>query len=160
MRYSLGFRESQLRKILPPVNRLISEVAKESGVSDQTLRNWLKKSKEGTLNPQETVGSAGRSHREKLNLIIEAKTISKNDQGKWLREKGLHTEHITQYEQELRDLIQDKDQTEKDEKKRLIKENKRLKKELAKKEKALAEMAALYTLKKKAEELWGEDEDD
>lgn len=160
MRYSLGFRESQLRKVLPPINRSIPEVAKEAGVSDQTLRNWLKKSKEGTLGTQETVGSAGRSHREKLNLIIEAKTISKSDQGKWLREKGLHTEHITQYEQELRDLIQDKDQTEKDEKKRLIKENKRLKKELAKKEKALAEMAALYTLKKKAEELWGEEEDD
>ena len=45
-------------------------------------------------------------------------------------------------------------------KKRLLKENKQLKKELAKKEKALAEMAALYTLKKKAEELWGEEEDD
>jgi len=160
MRYSSGFRESQLRKVLPPVNRPIPEVAKEAGVSDQTLRNWLKKSKEGTLGKQETVGGTGRSHREKLNLIIEAKSISQSDQGKWLREKGLHTEHLTQYEQELRDLINDKDQTEKDERKRLIKENKQLKKELAKKEKALAEMAALYTLKKKAEELWGEDEDD
>ena len=160
MRYSLGFRESQLKKVLPPVNRPIPEVAREAGISDQTLRNWLKKLKAGTLGTEETVGSAGRSHREKLNLVIEAKSISKNDQGKWLREKGLHTEHITQYEQELRDLIQDKDHTEKDEKKRLLKENKQLKKELAKKEKALAEMAALYTLKKKAEELWGEEEDD
>ena len=160
MRYSLGFRESQLKKVLPPVNRPIPEVAREAGISDQTLRNWLKKLKAGTLGTEETVGSAGRSHREKLNLVIEAKSISKNDQGKWLREKGLHTEHITQYEQELRDLIQDKDHTEKDEKKRLLKENKQLKKELAKKEKALAEMAALYTLKKKVEELWGEEEDD
>ena len=160
MKYSLGFRESQLRKILPPNSRPIPEVAVESGVSDQTLRNWLKKSKEGILKKQETVGSAGRSNREKLNLVIEAKSISKTEQGKWLREKGLHTEHITQYEQELRDLIQDKDQTEKEEKKKLIKENKRLIKELAKKEKALAEMAALYTLKKKAEALWGDDEDD
>ncbi len=44
--------------------------------------------------------------------------------------------------------------------KKIFAENKRLKKELAKKEKALAEMAALYTLKKKAEELWGDSEDD
>ena len=72
-----------------------------------------KKLKKGTLSSQETVGGAGRSHREKLSLIIEAKSISKNDLGKWLREKGLHTEHITQYEQEIRDLIQNKDQTEK-----------------------------------------------
>ena len=84
MRYSLGFRESQLKKVLPPVNRPIPEVAREAGNSDQTLRNWLKKLKEGTLGREETVGSAGRSHREKLNLVIEAKSISKNDQGKWL----------------------------------------------------------------------------
>lgn len=160
MPYSAGFRESQLKKVLPPISRPIAEVAKEAGVSDQTLRNWLSKAKAGTLSKNETVGSAGRSSREKLNLVIEAGTIPQKEQGKWLREKGLHTQHITQYKQELRDLIQDKDKTEKEEKKKLKKENKRLKKELAKKEKALAEMAALYTLKKKAEELWGEDEDD
>jgi CubicO group peptidase (beta-lactamase class C family) len=32
----------------------------ESGVSDQTLRNWLSKAKEGTLRNKETVGSTGR----------------------------------------------------------------------------------------------------
>ncbi len=42
----------------------------------------------------------------------------------------------------------------------LVKENKRLKKELIRKEKALAEMAALLVLKKKADEIWGDKEDD
>ena len=160
MRYSLGFKESQVRKILPPLSRSIREVAQEGGVSDQTLRNWLSKAKEGTLGNRETVGSAGRSPREKLNLVIEARAIPENNKGKWLREKGLHTEHITQYEQELRDMIENKNYDEKREKKKLIQENKGLRKELAKKEKALAEMAALYTLKKKAEALWGDEEDD
>ena len=160
MPYSAGFRESQLKKVLPPLNRSIAEVAKEAGVSEQTLRNWLSRAKAGTIGKKETVGSAGRSSREKLNLVIEAGSIPRKDQGKWLREKGLHTEHITQYKQELRDLIQDKDKSEKEDKKKLIKENKRLRKELTQKEKALAEMAALYTLKKKAETLWGDDEDD
>ena len=160
MRYSLGFKESQIKKVLPPLSRSIREVAQEAGVSDQTLRNWLSKAKEGTLGNRETVGSAGRSPREKLNLVIEARAIPKNNKGKWLREKGLHTEHITQYEQELRDMVENKNHDEKQEKKKLIQENKRLRKELAKKEKALAEMAALYTLKKKAEALWGDEEDD
>ena len=57
-------------------------------------------------------------------------------------------------------MAENKNHDEKMEKKKLIQENKRLKKELAKKEKALAEMAALYTLKKKAEALWGDKEDD
>jgi len=160
MRYSLGFKESQVKKVLPPSSRSIRAVAKEAGVSDQTLRNWLSKAKEGTLGNNETVGSAGRSPREKLNLVIEARAIPENNKGQWLREKGLHTEHITQYEQELRDMVENKNHDEKQEKKKLLQENKRLRKELAKKEKALAEMAALYTLKKKAEALWGDEEDD
>ena len=57
-------------------------------------------------------------------------------------------------------MVEDKNHAEKLEKKQLIQENKQLKKELRKKEKALAEMAALYTLKKKAEALWGDEEDD
>lgn len=108
MPYSAGFRESQLKKVLPPVSRPIAEIAKEAGVSDLTLRNWLAKAKAGTLSKIETVGNAGRSSNEKFNLIIEAATMPREEQGKWLRKKGLHTEHITQYKQELRDLIQDK----------------------------------------------------
>lgn len=160
MRYSLGFKESQVKKVLPPNNRSVASVAKESGISDQSLRNWLKQAKKGTLGKQDVVGGAGRSDREKLNLVIEAKSLQGEEQGKWLREKGLHSEHITLYEQELRDLVTNKGKSEKEKIKKLSKENKLLKKELDKKEKALAEMAALYTLKKKAEELWGDEEDD
>jgi len=93
-------------------------------------------------------------------LVIEARAVSTEDQGRWLREKGLHSEHITLYEQELRDLVSDTENTIKEENKQLKKRNKQLERDLTKKEKALAEMAALYTLKKKAEALWGEDEDD
>ncbi len=160
MKYSLSFKKSMVKKVLPPERRAISAVATEAGISDQTLRNWLNKSKEGTLGTSETVGAASRSPREKLNLVIESRSIPQKDSGRWLREKGLHTEHITQYEQELRDMVEDKNHAEKQEKKQLIQENKQLKKELRKKEKALAEMAALYTLKKKAEALWGDEEDD
>lgn len=43
MRYSLGFKESQVKKVLPPLSRSIREVAEEAGVSDQTLLKWLSK---------------------------------------------------------------------------------------------------------------------
>ena len=95
-----------------------------------------------------------------MNLVIESRTITEENMGHWLREKGLHSEHVTQYEQELRDMVENNNHKEKQRIKILEKQNKDLQKELRKKEKALAEMAALYTLKKKAEELWGENEDD
>ncbi len=160
MGYSIGFKESQVKKILPPSNRSIKEVSLESGVSAPTLRNWITKAKEGTLNKNNTVNSANRSAREKLNLVIESKTLSEDEEGRWLREKGLHSEHITLYEQELRDMVENKKDSEKTINKKLKLENKRLEKELKRSQAALAEMAALYTLKKKADELWGDKEDD
>lgn len=159
MRYSISYKESLIKKVLPPSNRSISSVCKEEGIADQTLRNWLNKSKEGTLKQEPSVYGNRRPPREKLNLIIESRSVDAADQGKWLREKGLHTEHLNQFEQEIRDLVEDNKHKEKQEIKDLQKENKNLKRELRKKEKALAEMAALYTLKKKAAEIWGEDED-
>ncbi len=160
MRYSLAFKKSQVKKVLPSSSRSIKDIAVEAGISEQTLRNWINKAKEGTLQKGNTVSGAGRSPREKLNLVIESRTISEEKTGEWLREKGLHTEHITQYEQELRDMVENNNHKDKLKIKALEKQNKDLQKELRKKEKALAEMAALYTLKKKAEAFWEENEDD
>jgi transposase len=101
-----------------------------------------------------------RPPREKLRLLMESRGIEKEKLGLWLRENGLHSEHLTQYEQELRDMAEDRGNKEKLENKKLRDEIKRLQKDLRKKEKALAEMAALYTLKKKADELWGEHEEE
>ena len=160
MRYSFAFKESLIKKVLPPEGRSVRSVAKEAGVAEQSLHNWLSKSKEGTLAKGDYVGGANRSPREKLRLLIESRGIPKDELGQWLRENGLHSEHLTQYEQELRDMAEDNKHKEKMENKKLREENKRLQRELRKKEKALSEMAALYTLKKKAEVLWGEDEED
>ena len=59
MRYSLAFKESQIKKVLSPSNRSIKEVAEEAGISDQTLRNWINKAKEGTLQNGNTVSGTG-----------------------------------------------------------------------------------------------------
>ena len=56
MKYSLAFKESQVKKILPPMNRSTREVASETGVSDQTIRKWLSKKKECTLSHGNTMG--------------------------------------------------------------------------------------------------------
>ncbi len=40
MRYSAERKEAVLRKMLPPNNRSIREIAAEEGVSEATLYNW------------------------------------------------------------------------------------------------------------------------
>ena len=49
MKYSQGFRNSVLRKVLPPENRSVYAVAKEVGLSPVTIHSWLSRLKDGTL---------------------------------------------------------------------------------------------------------------
>ena len=161
MKYSTGFRNNVLKKVLPPENRAIVEVSKETGVSEQTIRNWKFKLGNDTLDPQEgEVSSGHRSPSEKMSLILEGKSLSSEIKGEWLRKNGIHSEHLVLWEQELRDQVNGKVNKEKEAIRKQKKQIKKLEKELDRKEKALAEMAALMVLKKKAEALWGDGEED
>ncbi len=160
MKYSRRMKESALRKILPPENRSVSDVAREMGISDQTIYNWKKKAENGTLILDESSSPLDTGQLERYNLIIEAKTIDPDKIGEWLREKGLHSEHLSLWEQEIKDTLSNKDNKIKLENQKLKKEKKELEKELRRKEKALAEMAALLTLKKKADVIWGDDKEE
>ena len=160
MKYSRRIKESVLRKILPPENRSISDVAREMGISDQTIYNWKRKAENGTLVLDESSSPLNTGQMERYNLVLEYKTIAEEGIGEWLREKGLHSEHLSLWEQEIKDTLNNKDNKIKLENQKLKKEKKELERELRRKEKALAEMAALLTLKKKADVIWGDDEDE
>src|SRR5574344_2130670 len=131
MGYSVKHKMLTLHKVLPPENRPVNEVSRETGISVQTIYKWMKQAKDGTLKtgvPDETIPKE-KSDLEKFSILLESRSIAEDKKGEWLRENGLHAEHLTVWEQE-------------------------------RKEKALAEMAALYTLKKKAEEYWPENGDE
>jgi len=160
MKYSKRLKETALRKILPPEDRSVSEVAREMGISEQTIYNWKKQAENGTLFIEETGSPIQTGQLEQYNLILESKSINEDRIGEWLREKGLHSEHLNLWEQEIKDTLSNKDNKLKLENQKLKKEKKDLEKELRRKDKALAEMAALLTLKKKAEAIWGDGEDE
>ena len=150
-----------MKKVLPPENRSIAEVSKETGVSEQTIRNWLLRLKNDNLNRQgEEISPSQRSPSEKITLVLERCSLPPGEKGEWLRKNGIHSEHLVLWEQELRDQMKDKSGKDREVIRELKKKNKELEKELKRKEKALAEMAALMVLKKKAEAIWGDDEDD
>ena len=45
MNYSPELKEALLRRMLPPNNESISNISKEEGISEQTLRNWRDKAR-------------------------------------------------------------------------------------------------------------------
>jgi len=130
------------------------EVSRETGINDQTIRNWIKKSESGIL-PDGSQESSPQfmTPKEKYQLVLEAAGIDNEQLGIFLRERGLHSEHLTIWDQELREMIEKKHDKKDQELKALKKKNQELEKKLQRKEKALAEAAALLLLKKKLDAL-------
>jgi len=92
-------------------------------------------------------------------VIVKKIYIFKNVFTQSLRENGLKSEHLILWEKELKNQVTEQEKRMKSEIKELKINYRKLQKELNKKDKALAEMAALITLKKKAEAIWGVEED-
>lgn len=158
MKYSIGFRQGILKKVLPPESRSIHEVSKEIGIAEQTIRNWMEKARNGTIASEDgEIAPSDRQASEKLKLVIASKSIKPELMGEWLRGHGLHSEHIPLWEQELASIVANKDDALKSELQKTRKKLKETERELMRKEKALAEMAALFALKKKADAIWGDD---
>ena len=110
MKYSRRIKESTLRKILPPENRSVADVAHEMGISDQTIYNWKRQAENGTLFQNSTGSPVDTGQIERYNLVLEAKQHSPEELGTWLREKGLHSEHLTLWEQEIKDTLKNSPQ--------------------------------------------------
>ncbi|WP_298533475.1 transposase [uncultured Treponema sp.] len=150
MKYTTTFKKAVLRKVLPPENRSVHSVSKEMGVGEITIHRWISQIKDGTLNLEqdEENPSGQRNMTEKLNLLLEYQKIPQEENGEWLRKNGLHEEHLAIFQQEIKTLManksDDKDKEIKELKKQLAKKDK----ELKRKEAALAELAAIMTLKK------------
>jgi len=109
MRYSRGFKATAVRKTLDGTGRSITRVASELGIYPATLSQWIHQHKAGILSLDEgdSIPPNDRHAGEKLALLLESKTIEPEDMGEWLRTRGLHSEHLPLWEQELTSTMQD-----------------------------------------------------
>ena len=157
MLYTESFKKAMVQKLLIPGGPTILELCREVGVSDQSLYNWKKKyQNRGSKCPDHIRSPRQWTEIDKYEALLEAARLTGEDLGKWLREKGLRSEHIEKWQHEMKkNLDHQKRNRELKEAKRQIKE---LERELLRKDKALAEMSALVVLKKKVELLWGDEE--
>ena len=161
MRYSSGMKAAILKRVLPPNNETIVSVSQDTGVAKATISYWKKQAADGILEPGDgPLRPSDRSPAEKLTLLLESRGVEKDQHGEWLRSHGLHSEHLPLWEQELRDIVTEKEKKQREELAEVKRKNKELEKELQRKDKALAETAALLAMKKKAQAIWGDDEED
>lgn len=103
-----------------------------------------------------------RSTQEKLKVVIEYEGLPEDKRGEYLRREGLQSEHIVGWKRSMEAGLgggarSGADRSERAADKKKIQE---LEKELRRKDRALAEATALLVLKKKADLIWGDGENE
>ena len=163
MKYSQERREAVLRKLLPPHNRTIASLAEEEGISTATLYNWRKEARrKGRLLPDNSAEPEGWSSRDKFNAVVETAALSEAELAEYCRRRGLYPEQLASWRascEQANDRTLAASQREGEAFKAERKRARGLERELRRKESALAETAALLTLRKKARAIWGDEDE-
>ena len=167
--YSKAFRALMIQKMTDPERPAAQSLAEDIGVSRSTLYRWVSEADTleigSNVEPPTFTESMQRltnmkrpqdwSAEEKLTAVLEAASLSEEELGAFLRSRGLHDAQLQQWRDQMLVGLEPK-AAKRAESKRI----QELEKELRPKDKALAETAALLILKKKAQEIWGDEDDD
>lgn len=152
-RLSAEAKESIVKKALLRGDKTVAEIAHENGIGHSTLGKWIRdrqKRKDDKI-PDRTM---------RFRHLQAVAALSEADAGAYCRRHGLYSVQLKEWEQDfMKDDISGKADKYRSENIELRKKNAGLERELRRKEKALAEAAALLVLKKKVEEIWGDDGD-
>lgn len=162
MGYSIEMKKAVIKKVLLG-EKPQHEIAREAGIGRSTLGYWLKHHRNGgniQLTKQEKRPQDWTAE-ERIGALIETGSMSDEERVSWCRKKGIFAHHLEQWKKDaISSTTSTPSKAKSNETKRMKKEIAKLKKELTRKDKALAETAALLVLKKKADSIWGEPEDD
>jgi transposase len=158
--YSEELKAKIIARLLPPNNEYIPDVAKETGIPKDTLYAWRIKHRRG--NSVVESGHVGTmTSTQKFDVVLETAGMNEAELSEYCRRNGLYPEQIGAWRETCRRAntrVSHRDDRESN--RQWSKEMKQLKAELRRKEKALAETAALLVLKKKAQAIWGDPEDE
>ena len=159
MRYTEGFKKSIIRKIMVPGGPTVNEISQETGIAPQTIYNWMQKLKDSIHMKEQERTPEDWTLPEKNAALLEAATLSPEEEGEWLRKNGLHSGHLSLWKTEIQEALTGISRgISVKEKQQFKKQIKDLEKEIRRKDKALAEMSALIVLKKKLETLLSDED--
>lgn len=154
--HSEAFRKQAIEKLINRKEKTVDDIAKEVGVSNFTLYAWQRKMMMGHKSKKSDVHNADR-----FETLLSFYTTPESKQGEFLRSKGLTTDQISAWKQEIRNKLDAKEsKTDRIKEQEQLLRITELERQIRRKDKALAETAALLVLSKKAEALWGTTSDE
>lgn len=163
-RYTVERREWAIQQMMPPLNRAVVELAEATGITTVTLRTWQKEARaEGKIVPGDGKQSDRWSSADKFRIVLETAPLSEAELSEYCRAKGLQPEQIRQWRltcEQANGVAVLKPNTSPAADSKAQQRIRELERELRRKDAALAETAALLVLRKKAEAIWGKDEEE
>lgn len=163
--YSAELKDSVIKKMLPPENRSVPELAQATGIPKDTLYSWRTQYRR-THGVAVTANDKTPAHwnsQAKFTVVVETAALSEVELSEYCRKKGLYPEQVGVWREACRranDTAVVPSKAERGKSQAQTKRIEQLETELRRKEKALAEAAALLVLQKKVQALWGEGEDE
>jgi transposase-like protein len=163
-KYSAEFRESIQAQMFPFGEVSLKELSKKTGVPYATLLDWRNLLKDqGNHGIGDNDVSKNWSSEDKFNIVLQTAAMNEEERNGFCRTQGIFPEQIEIWrdaclsanadQSVLARHLRDELRTEKG-------KVQTLERDLRRKEKALAETAALLVLRKKADAIWGDEEDE
>jgi transposase len=151
--FSQAYKAKMVQRLIGPNAVSAVQLAKETGLRQQTLSHWLRDARTLPDVPKKPPSKkTTRSVEDKARIVSEAGKLDGDEVIAYLEREGVRLADLEQWrlalEEEGRASKATTDQI------------RALQRELARKEKALAEAAALLVLRKKKQALWGDEDDD
>lgn len=153
-RYGEAFRNRAVARLLPPESAEVGALAKEIGVTVQTLERWREDA--------QSRPARGRvwTARARLEAVITAAAMDEAGKSAWCREHGVYPAELDNWRLSATTALMEPEearaspQATRQDKKRI----KELERELLRKDRALAETAALLVLSKKVAAIFNKGE--
>jgi len=162
-KYTEDYKESVIKKI-EESEKSIPQIAEELSISKSTIYQWMRNNNKKSDTPSTNDKPSTKwSSKDKFHIVLETYTLTEEELSAYCRRKGLYVDEVRSWrEQCLRaNTVTSKDPKDIEDELKADKQRiKVLERELRIKEKALAETAALLVLRKKAQAIWGEVEEE
>lgn len=153
-RYSEGFKNRAVARLLPPESADVVKVASETGVLVKTLERWREEVQ------SRPAGGRTWTAGSRLDAVITTAALDEVSKSAWCREHGIYPVELEQWRLSAATALAEPEaartspHTTRADKKRI----KELERELQRKDRALAETAALLVLSKKVAAIFNKGE--
>ena len=160
--YSPEFKADLLAKMLPPNNVSVPKLAQETGVPKDTLYCWRAKARAEDHERSDPGPQPAQewSSKARFTAVLETAAMNAEETAAYCRRRGLYPEQLATWRHDCEQagrLCKQERRREAEELKTQRSRIRELERELQRKNAALAETAALLTLSKKAQAIWGDE---